>query len=71
MYVIQLDIAYDCSSAEIMRDTHKFNIAAKVVSFSGPAGGNPVFEFYGKKKDLKRFVETYDFYMPESDYVKV
>ena len=71
MYVIQLDIAHDYSSAELIRDTHKFNIAAKVVTFNGPAGGNPLFEFYGKKKDLKRFVETYDFYCPESDYIKV
>ena len=71
MYVIQLDIAHDYSSAELIRDTYKFNIAAKVVTFNGPAGGNPLFEFYGNKKDLKRFVETYDFYCLESDYVKV
>jgi len=71
MYVIQLDIAYDCPMTAIINDTLEFNIATKLIAHSGPAGGNPIYEFYGNKKDLKRFVETYDFYMPESDYVKV
>ena len=71
MYVIQLDIASDCPFSTIINDTLEFNIAAKLITHVGPAGGNPLFEFYGSKKDLKRFVETYDFYCPESDYVKV
>lgn len=71
MYSIQLDIAADCSSAEIIRDTFKFDIAAKVVSFNGPAGGNPIFEFYGNKEKLIKFCDAYDFYYTDEDLVKV
>ena len=60
-HTIQLDIAADCPSEEIIKDTLKFDIAAKLITPFGPGGGNPVYEFFGTFENLLQFCKTYDF----------
>ena len=60
-HTIQLDIAADCPYKVIIRDTLKFDIAAKLVTPFGPGGGNPVYEFFGTFENILQFCKTYDF----------
>ena len=46
-HTIQLDIAAGCPFEEIIKDTLKFDIAAKLITLIGPGGGNSIYEFYG------------------------
>ena len=58
---IQLDIAAGCPFEEIIKDTLKFDIAAKLITLIGPGGGNSIYEFYGTFENLLQFCKTYDF----------
>ena len=60
-HTIQLDIAAGCPYKVIIKDTLKFDIAAKLVTPFGPGGGNPVYEFFGTFENLLQFCKTYDF----------
>ena len=60
-HTIQLDIAANCPYKVIIKDTHQFDIAAKLVTPFGPGGGNPIYQFYGTFQNLLQFCKTYDF----------
>ena len=67
MYSIELDIAADCPYIDLLRDTKKYDISIKLVSECGPAGGNPIYEFFGQFASLTQFCSDYDF---PDEYIK-
>jgi len=58
---IQLDISADCPHVVLLQDTKNYDISIKLITFIGPGGGNPVYEFFGKYENLVKFCNEYDF----------
>lgn len=61
MFSIQLDIAHDYPHLDLIRDTKSYDISIKLITESGPAGGNPLYEFFGQKSKLEKFCLDNDF----------
>jgi|TARA_X000001316_G_C896197_1_gene16090 hypothetical protein len=51
---IQLDVSSEASLADVQYYAREYNCTAELVTEFGPAGGNPVYEFFGRLEDLQR-----------------
>lgn len=51
---IHLDVSSEASLADVQYYAREYNCTAKLFIENGPAGGNPVYEFFGTLEDLQR-----------------
>lgn len=51
---IQLDVSSEATLTEVQDFANEYNCTAKLITEFGPAGGNPVYEFFGRLEDLQR-----------------
>ena len=51
---IHLDVSSEASLTDVQEFAQTHNCTAKLFIENGPAGGNPVYEFFGTLEDLQR-----------------
>jgi len=51
---LHLDVSSETSLADVQYYAQEYNCTAKLLTEFGPAGGNPVYEFFGRLEDLQR-----------------
>jgi len=51
---LHLDVSSEATLTEVQDFAHEYNCTAKLITEFGPAGGNPVYEFFGRLEDLQR-----------------
>lgn len=66
MAKVELDIAHDIELGEFLDMCDQYNLEFKIIEARGPGGGNPLIEFIGDDKDVRRFMYENDY--DEEDY---